>query len=233
VKKYFFGLSGSELESILIEYGKIYGSAAESYARDTIHKWRAGITKMSGLVAKRLFDLLPPRMPEKKKYELAESVWLHFGPSSSHAYTAGPQADVVALSKIITDQLDQTIVSYGLPENVKARFKWLAGGDVVIQEQLLNHFRHRQKVIATEKVILEIPVLQKQVLNHPDTTKLARSNIQIQKHVVSISIDDRLTTEIREGNPEPSKALSSVESGIPWWLWIIGAAIIFFLMTKR
>ncbi|ASE23791.1 hypothetical protein D3X12_18555 [Pseudomonas protegens] len=230
VKRYFFGLSGSELESILIEYGKTYGSEAEGYARNTMHKWRSGTTKMSGMIAKRLFDLLPPRMPERKKYELAESVWLHFGPTSRHAYTAGPQTDVAALVQAVSEKLDQVVVSYGLPENVKARFNWLAAGDVVIKEQLLNHFRQLQKSIAAEKINLEIPVLQKQVLDYPDTTGLVRSHIEIHKHIVSITVDRRLTSEVNEGDPEPLKGTAS---GSLWWLWIVGAAIVFFLMSRR
>ncbi|WP_223547918.1 hypothetical protein [Pseudomonas sp. A-B-19] len=230
VKSYFFGLSGTEFESILTEYGKTYGPEAESYARNTMYKWRTGVTKMSGMVAKRLFDLLPPRMPERKKYELAESVWLHFGPSSRHAFTVGPQADVAVLAHVVVEKLDQVVLSYGLPENVKARFAWLASGDVVIKEQLLNHFRQLQKSIAAEKVSLEIPVLQKQVLDHPDTTGLVRSHIEIHKHVVSITVDKRLTMEVNEGDPRPMK---STASGSLWWLWVIGAAIIFFLLSRR
>ncbi|WP_155499979.1 hypothetical protein [Pseudomonas chlororaphis] len=230
VKTYFFGLSGSELESILVEYGKMYGPEAENYARNTMHKWRSGVTKMSGMIAKRLFDLLPPRMPERKKYELAESVWLHFGPTSRHAYTAGPQADVAVLAQVVAEKLDQVVVSYGLPENVKARFNWLAAGDVIIKEQLLNHFRQLQKTIAAQKISLEIPVLQKQVLDHSDTTGLVRSHIEIHKHVVSITVDKRLTTEVKEGDPEP---LKSAAGGSLWWLWVVGAAIVFFLMSRR
>lgn len=230
VKSYFFGLSGIEFESILIEYGKTYGPEAESYARDTMSKWRSGVTKMSGMVAKRLFDLLPPRMPERKKYELAESVWLHFSPSSRHAYTVGPQADVAALAHVVEEKLDQVVLAYGLPENVKARFAWLASGDVAIMEQLLNHFRQLQKSIAAEKINLEIPVLQKQVLDYPDTTGLVRSQIDIHKHVVSITVDKRLTIEINEGTPEP---LKSTASGSLWWLWVVGAAIVFFLLSRR
>ncbi|MFL1517144.1 hypothetical protein [Pseudomonas prosekii] len=230
VKSYFFGLSGTEFESILNEYGKNYGTEAESYARNTMYKWRSGSTKMSGMVAKRLFDLLPPRMPESKKYELAESVWLHFGPSSRHSYTVGPQADVNVLAQLVVEKLDQVVLSYGVPENVKARFAWLAAGDVAINERLLNHFRQLQKSLAAEKVNLEIPVLQKQVLDHPTSTELARSHIEIHKHLVSITVDKRLTLEINEGEPEP---LKNKASGNLWWLWFIGATIVFFLLSKR
>lgn len=228
VKTYFFGLCGTELDSVLIEYGKKYGVEAESYARNTMSKWRSGATKMSGMVAKRLFDLLPERMPERKKYELAENVWLHFGPASSHSYTVGPNADILVLSQKVADKLDQVVVSYGLPDSVKSRFNWLAAGDVSIKEQLLNHFRQLQKSLAVQKVSMEIPVLQSQVLNYPDTTGLARSLIKIHKHVVTITIDKRLTSEINEGDPTPTQGPSL---GIPWWLWVVGAAILFFLVA--
>ncbi len=62
VKQYFFGLSGQALEQILSAYGRANGRQAEAYARRMFNRWKAGSTQMSGLVAKRLFSLLPPTM---------------------------------------------------------------------------------------------------------------------------------------------------------------------------
>ena len=67
VKEYFFGLSNKQLEPILVEYGKSHGALAEAYARETMPNWRSENRRMSGMIAKRLFSLLPPRMPLKKK----------------------------------------------------------------------------------------------------------------------------------------------------------------------
>src|SRR5215469_5747346 len=63
VKAYFFSLSPVELSSILNEYQGKYGRSAREYAEQTIPKWRSGRVQMSGMVAERLFNLLPSRMP--------------------------------------------------------------------------------------------------------------------------------------------------------------------------
>ena len=39
-----------------------------------IPKWRTGRVQMSGMVAERLFNLLPPRMPLGVKYKLVEGL---------------------------------------------------------------------------------------------------------------------------------------------------------------
>src|SRR5713226_2467806 len=62
VKAYFFCLSPTELSALLDEYERKYRRQAREYAADTIPKWRSGKVQMSGMVAERLFNLLPPRM---------------------------------------------------------------------------------------------------------------------------------------------------------------------------
>lgn len=62
VKQWFFNLSAQEREEIFIRYTHVNGADAGSYARATFHDWRTGKRQMSGLVAGRLFSLLPPIM---------------------------------------------------------------------------------------------------------------------------------------------------------------------------
>jgi hypothetical protein len=101
VKKYFFSLKDAELNAVLAAYSRKYGASKEEYARQIFSRWKSGSTQMSGLIAKRLFDLLPPRMPIAKKLELAGNVWHHFGPSSRHHFTVGPNAD----PKLVMDRI--------------------------------------------------------------------------------------------------------------------------------
>ena len=145
VKAYFFSLSGGELDAVLRAYGRRYGVEKEQYARKTLSKWRHGTTRMSGLVAKRLFDFLPARMPLKKKFELAENVWRHFGPSSEHSYVVGSNASVDDVAQRVATRLDEVVTRYSVPEHVRNRFRWLSVGDVQVQQELLNHFRQLEK----------------------------------------------------------------------------------------
>ncbi len=225
VKAYFFGLQGSELEEILSEYGRSFGADKEAYARQTLPKWRAGVTKMSGLVAKRLFNLLPPRMPLGKKYELAENIWRHFGPSTSHSYRIGPDANPDLVAEAVAAKLDESVTIYNVPENVRNRFDWLAAGDIGIKEQLLNHFRQLEKKIALEKIRLELPVLQRQVRDHPLNTKFARTVLQVHKHEVSLWMDNAIGAEFSEGAPI-KLPISTFDTSIP-----TGVIVIFVIIA--
>ena len=70
VKAYFFSLSPTALAPILKDYESRYGTSARQYAQSALPQWRNGRRQMSGLVAERLVDLLPPRMPLVEKYKL-------------------------------------------------------------------------------------------------------------------------------------------------------------------
>lgn len=122
VKDYFFNLPENELNQILRLYGMRFGKNAEQYARQTFRRWKTGTTQMSGLVAQRLFSLLPSRMPIQKKFELAENIWCHFGPSSQNTFVIGPRTNLDSLVMTVAEKLDSVILSYGIPENVKNRY---------------------------------------------------------------------------------------------------------------
>jgi hypothetical protein len=187
------------LDPILIEYGNRYGKLAEDYARETFGRWRSGARKMSGLVAKRLFSLLPERMPERKKYELAENIWLHFGPSSHTSYTIGPETQIEEVLQTVVDKLDQVVQQYDIPQNIKNRFAWLSAGDIQVEEQLLNHMRQLQKSLVIQKISDEIPLLQHQIKEHSEITVSAKSDVQVHKHIISITLNKNMGNGITEG----------------------------------
>ena len=235
VKAYFFSLSDTELDAALTAYGRQYGASKEAYARETLPRWRQGSTEMSGLVAKRLFDFLPPRMPLKKKYELAGNVWRHFGPRSRHSYVVGSEAAVTSAADMVAGRLEEEVTQYSVPEHVRNRFRWLTAGDVRMQEQLLNHFRQLEKELAVRKVNEELPVLQRQVGNHGDITHRATSVIQVHRHEIELWVDARLGGGIREGRPTPPRpapSRSTRATGFGWIWWMIGIiALVSFLIA--
>jgi hypothetical protein len=222
VKKYFFGLRDTELDEIFSAYGRRYGASAESYARQVFAKWRSGSTKMSGLVAKRLFAFLPLRMPPAIKLELAGNVWRHFGASSTHHFTVGPNADANLFMSKVYDTLSSEIQDYNIPQNVKDRFDWLAAGDVSVKEHLMNYFRQMDRKVATESPHAQLPILQAQMRDHSSHTGSIRTKIEIHKHSVEIWIDPRLDEHFREGQPE-RKPTSVGVSGMVWILIVVAA----------
>ena len=230
VKAYFFSLPDTELDSILSAYGRQYGSSKEAYARQTLPYWRNGTRAMSGLVAKRLFDFLPSRMPLKMKFKLAENLWRHFGPKTNHSYVVGPRASVAAVADKISTRLDKVVTAYRVPERIRSRFNWLSAGDVQVQEQLLNHFRRMAKTLAIGKVNLELPVLQRQVKEHGDVTRRAKSVVQVHKHEIELWVDGTLEDQIREGRPAIERVSDS--SGFGWLWWVVGIALLLLFFSR-
>jgi hypothetical protein len=229
VKEYLFSLSGIELDSIFSDYGKKFGQQAENYAREAFPKWKSGRTRMSGMVCKRLFDILPPKMPLEKKYELAENIWKHFGPSSKKSYQIGPNTPILIILETIIKELDDVVTEYSIPENVRNRFNWLSNGDINVKEQLLNHFRQLEKTLVSEKVHLELPVLQKQVKEQADITGDIRSVLQIHKHEISIWVVNSLDDQVVVGTPNYSKSDEQIlEAILPAILPVFIILLFFF-----
>lgn len=233
VKAYFFSLPQGELSTLLTEYGQLYGRDAEDYARQTFSAWKSGGRRMSGLVAKRLFSLLPKRMPFSLKYELAGNIWRHFGPSSSHAFVVGVDTPVEDIAATVAQTLDANVSSYGIPPNVAARFDWLADGDVKVKEQLLNYFRQQEKALALEKVRLELPILQNQMRNHASVTGLVRAVLQVHKHQVAVRVRKEPSTAI-EVDRTPNGPAREAGGGFLayWWLWALLAFGLFLLFRR-
>ncbi|MES0039644.1 hypothetical protein NKJ74_31180 [Mesorhizobium sp. M0046] len=152
VKRYFFSLSSSELSKILAEYGRQYGAQAQDYASNTMYKWRTGQTKMSGTVAERLFNLLPPRMPLSEKYKLTEGLWKHFGPSSKRVMRVGHDADLEQVILMARQHIEEVVTHYQIPEQIERRFNWLSSGDVGVKQELLNHVRSMERVTCSPEM---------------------------------------------------------------------------------
>jgi hypothetical protein len=172
-------------------------------------------------------------MPIATKLELAGNVWRHFGTSSSRHYTVGPNADPHLVIDRIRETLTKVIQDYNIPENVKNRFDWLAGGDVSVKEHLLNYFRQMDKKIATDSLNDQLPVLQAQMRNHSGHTGSIHTKIQIHKHSVQIWIDPRLGAEFREGQPERKASTSSSTYGVIWFLVAAAVVVAIIYLSHR
>jgi hypothetical protein len=232
VKKYFFGLKDAELNAVFVAYSRQYGASKEAYARQAFSRWKSGSTQMSGLVAKRLFDLLPPRMPIATKLELAGNVWRHFGTTSTHHFTVGPNAH----PKLVMDRIHETLAAevqdYNIPENVKNRFDWLAAGDVSVKEHLLNYFRQMDRKIATDSLNEQLPVLQAQMRNHSGHTGSVHTKLEIYKHSVQIWIDPRLDAQFREGQLERKRSAGDA-SGVIWLLIAVAVIVAIIYLSHH
>lgn len=220
VKAYFFGLPKPALDELFVAYGAKYDEKAEAYARLTFPKWKSGATKMSGLVAKRLFDLLPSRMPPSIKLQLAENLWRHFGPNSRIDFMVGPLADATEVVLAVYQEIEKAIQDYGIPENVGNRFSWVCGGDVKAKEAMLNHFRKQEADLTLATLDAQLPILQAQMRDHGDTTDSIRTSVDIHRITVNLWIDRRLEGTYRMGQPTP-KPMPMAQGGGGGAIWAI------------
>lgn len=243
VKAYFFSLPPADLELLFVEYGKLHNNgrsddqSPEAYARATFSKWRSGSVKMSGKVAERLFNLLPPRMPVAKKYELAEGLWHHVGPQSQRTMRIGIDATVDEVVEQVRNHIQEVVTSYRIPDTLERRFAWLAGGDVGIKQDLLNHLRNMEKELVVQAARVQAPILLEHLRTDTAryTTRLAQI-LKIGKHELELVLD-RDAAGVRLETPEETRranyAASAGSSGSSlWWLWLVAAAIGIWLLSR-
>ena len=235
VKEYFFTLPETRKEQVLRMYGDRFGESAEEYARETLEQWRTGRVKMSGMVAKRLFGLLPPLMTLPEKYRLTEKLWVHIGPSSQKLLLVGADAPVETVTRTVEEYLSSTVSSYKIPKEMERRFEWLSVGDVAVKQNLLNHLLNQERSLVVEGTRRQLPVLLEAMRNDSEghIGKLA-TKLEIGKHILEIRVERdhhgvRLadwTPYIGEGTPA-----FTVEKSYGWVWWAVGGIILILILA--
>ena len=193
VKAYFFTLSPSELTAVLDEYERQYGGPAREYAAGTIPKWRTGRVQMGGMVAERLFNLLPPRMPLAVKYKLVEGLWHHIGPSSKFRLRVGLDADVAQVVEFARSKITEFVIKYKISADLERRFDWLSAGDVTVKQALLSHIQQVEKTIAVEAVRAQLPVMLEHLRSAGSHTGRLAQIVHVGKHELEIVMDQPAT----------------------------------------
>jgi hypothetical protein len=228
VKNYFFSLNKNQLGEVLNSYEDRYGPVVREYAEKTFPKWKTRRVHMSGMVAERLFNLLPPIMPLQTKFQLTESLWDHVGPSSSKSYYIGLDANLDELNEIIKKHLEKVVVYYKVPDGLERRFSWLSQDDVGIKQQLLNHLRQQEKKLLSEVLKTKLPLL----INHlkgegGELTAHVMQSLNVGKHDVKVHVTEHVNgiTDV-----VPAKVDESGHNNWVWW--IIGIGVLFWFLSK-
>lgn len=227
VKEYFFSLPPSQLRGVLDAYERAYGRSKREYAEQALPEWRSGRRHVSGLVASRLFDLLPPRMPLEKKYELVKNLWQKMGPRSHKALRIGPDATVEEIIAKTRDHVMETVRSYTIPESLEQRFKWLSMGDVKVQQELMNRLLDMEKQQAVELTRLQIPMMLEHIRNKADYTHRLAQVLEIGNHKYEM-LYDKTALGIALEAPGPLSPSSAKDMSWVFWL-ILGLMILYFL----
>lgn len=211
LKRWFFSLSDTQLNKIFISYERQYGTKPAAYARATYKKWKVGKTKMSGLVAERLYSLLPNFMPASIKLDLIESLWEHMGPSGSRVITAGRHADINALMTQVTSEVVNMTTFWEIPAHMKFRFNWLSGNDSVISQRLFSHIKAEEKRLGEEILTKKLPSLKARFEGDlKGSATMIAETLKISKQTLEIRLQGE-HSKIRSG-PEVSANLGHSSS---------------------
>lgn len=235
VKSYFFSLPPVELAAILDDYQRAYGSKAHQYAIDTIPKWRIDRVQMSGMVAERLFNLLPPRMPLVVKYKLVEGLWHHVGPSSKHRIRVGADANVADIIELARSKITEFVVNYKISSNLESRFNWLSAGDVSVKQMLLSHVQEVEKTIVVEAVRAQVPVMLDHLRSSGSHTGRLAQIVRVGKHELELLMDKTVTGARIE---DPSVLIRPMQqhSFNPYIFFVsvfVAALVIFLIVLSR
>ncbi len=233
VKEYFFSLPQDDLNRILYEYEQRHGNLAREYAERTILKWKSGQVYMSGRVAERLFNLLPPVMPLKTKFRLIENLWKHVGPSSTKTYYIGLDADIDEVSRLVKKYLEEFIIHYEIPESLDIRFDWLSQGDVKVKQKLLNYFRQREKQLLSKALRIQLPVIINHLNNEKgNLTTHTTQELRVGKHVVRVEINEHVNgiSEIAPATLAPTRTTQKSDNN--WIWWVISIIILLVVLNK-
>ncbi len=245
VKSFFFSLSSYERDALFIEYGEKYGEDRRLYAIDAYPFWKSGTRQMSGDVAKRLFDLLPKRMPLPKKYELVRKLWDHFCPKTHEVFYVGNGANTDILHGKVSAHLEKVVQNYTISEALSKRFDWLSAGDVVVRLQLQNHFQQLKRACLAEALKERLQVVSSHLTNCPEdhvlqTVKLGNHVVEIKcTHLVEGEPDIATVNQVREQNrlAEEQKRLAEARKQnfqtTVGWLFMIAVVIILFKSCGR
>jgi len=193
---------------------------------------------MSGLVAGRLFNLLPPLMPFEKKYDLVANLWREMGPSSHKVLRIGPDADIETIVERTRDHVMETVQHYTIPERLQQRFQWLTMGDVNVQQQLMNHLLEMDKRQTVELTRLQIPTMLEHIRNHADHTHRLAQVLQIGKHKFEMLYDKNASGVTlanptgTPGNKWQSRPAANDNTSWRWLWWVAGGLVLLWLLLR-
>ncbi|MEW6106934.1 MAG: hypothetical protein AB1563_11325 [Bacillota bacterium] len=228
VKAYFFSLRASALSQILAEYERLHGHKAREYAEKTIPSWRSGRVHMSGMVAERLFSLLPKHMPLEQKYKLTESLWRHVGPVSRRTLYVNPNVEPAEVIAVVKEHLERDVLSYAIPEPMEQRFTWLSQGDIDIKQKLLNFLRAKDRELAAESLRTNLPILTEHLRSAQGShTHHLTHKLQVGKNEIAVALTSKVEG-ITEIAPHVAASTSSAW-GNSWIWWLVGIVVLIAL----
>jgi hypothetical protein len=164
VEGLFLNLSRPDLEELFEVYQESFGRSAASYARKTYQNWKKGNVRMSGQVAERLLNLLPPLLPDNIRYELVKKLRSANFRRVQRAVHTTPAEWREALAPVVREVVEHG-QSAAISNAIKERVAWLAEGDVAAAERLLHAAEQDEALIRLSYLTSEFKRIDAMVLS--------------------------------------------------------------------
>ena len=205
-------------------------------AIETFDSWKSGKRKMSGLVAGRLYNLLPPIMPIETKYSMVKVLWNKYGPKTNKVLKVGSGVNANEIYSEAKNYLIKIVQDWEVNENLKKRFNWLSSGDVNIYEKLLNHYKDLEKVQIIAGLKNKMPVLVEFINKNENITVSLTETINIVNHKLEIKFNANQEgisiTDPEMYTPTYDKVSDNSSSGVPIFVWIIIGLFILMIIAS-
>ena len=237
IKQFFFQMPPDELKLFFDAYEKVHGLQRREYAAEAHIKWKSGQTKMSGMVASRIIDLLPPFMPVDLKLQLVEKFWLN-SQNYKEIYLLAPQGtESAVISTYLREHYAPVIENLKIPDNMKKRFRWLAAQDAAIVERLISEVKAVEANRSIDYSAAAISRLIERVDSNSDiihagvnTFKVGNNNIHFKYSEYVDDITEVDNNKFQTGNKPPPQPTLADQAMDKFGGWLIVGGIILFVL---
>lgn len=166
IRKAFLSLDDEALDELFSDYGAIYKSSAEAYARKTFPNWKSGKTALSGQTMERLIELVPPYLSPETRFSILQSVLKrHKGTAGSRTIrinVKSPEAGFSELEQALSTMTVDDALAH-LPDRVMKAANWLWDDDITSARAMLAEAERRENDIVRASATREIDLLRRTI----------------------------------------------------------------------
>ena len=186
VERIFLNLPPAKLQSIFRSYGRQYSSSALSYARQTYPLWKSGTVRMSGKVAERLLNLVPPVLDASTRFDLVKKLRFAHMRKERKYVTCQPANWREVLAPLVAELIAASH-QFQLPEAAVKRVRWLANGDTGAAQRLLAAAEQEEAVGRLRYLEAEFERIDF-LLRNIESTRAVNHTIELPQGTIVISI---------------------------------------------
>lgn len=182
----FLSLADARLERIFQKYGAVHGRSAETYARATHAKWKSGKVRMSGAVAERLLNLVPPELDAALRFDLVKKLRGAFLHREQRYVVTEPETWRSAVAPVVAELITAS-AKFQLPERVQSKVAWLAGGDAKAAQSLLVAAEQEEAIVRLRYLEAEFQRIDS-LIQKVEATRAVNHKIELPQGTISVMI---------------------------------------------